>query len=126
VAGLIDTSVLVAREQGRPLPELPDPSTISVMTLAELHLGVLAARGPRERARRTATLGWVEHAYDAIPVDGPVARRYSELVDAGRRNGHRFSVVDLLIGATALAHGLPLYTQDADFERMPGLTVVRV
>jgi hypothetical protein len=33
--------VLVAREQGRPLGDLPDDAAISVVTVAELHLGVL-------------------------------------------------------------------------------------
>jgi hypothetical protein len=35
---LLDTSVFIAREAGRPLGELPDAGAISVITLAELHL----------------------------------------------------------------------------------------
>jgi predicted nucleic acid-binding protein len=42
VRGLLDTSVFIAVEQGRPLASerLPDEAAISVITLAELELGV--------------------------------------------------------------------------------------
>lgn len=43
--GLLDTSVLIATEEGRPLDTdaLPDEVFISVVTIAELQAGVLAA-----------------------------------------------------------------------------------
>jgi predicted nucleic acid-binding protein len=62
VRGVLDTSVLVAREQGRPPGDLPDQAAISVVTVAELHLGVLLADDPRVRAQRLRTLSEVEHA----------------------------------------------------------------
>jgi len=40
-AGLLDTSVFIAREVDRPLAELPDRVTVSVVTIGELELGVL-------------------------------------------------------------------------------------
>src|ERR1700681_3681721 len=49
--GLVDTSVFIAREAGRPLESLPDEPAVSVVTLAELHLGVLRARDAQTRAR---------------------------------------------------------------------------
>jgi predicted nucleic acid-binding protein len=126
VEGLIDTSVLIGSEQGRPIAAHPRNAAISVMTLAELHAGVLAARDASTRARRLQTLSDVEHAFDALPVDPRVARRFAELVTALKEHGRRMPVVDLLIAATASAHGLALYTQDGDFEGLPGLDVVQV
>ena len=38
--GLLDTSVFVAREDGRPLGELPERVAVSVVTIGELQLGV--------------------------------------------------------------------------------------
>jgi len=120
--GLLDTSVLIRWETGRVDPNvLPDRSAISTMTIAELHLGVLSAREPDERARRLETLVVVEQAYDPIPVSTAVARRFAELVAALREQDRRAPVIDALIAATALAHGLVLYTQDADFLPFPGL-----
>ena len=124
--GLLDTSVFVAREQDRPLGELPDEAAISVMTLAELHVGVLVAEDPIVRAQRLRTLTLVERTFDALPVDDQVARRFVEIVAAARRQGHRPTIVDALIAATAIRHDLPLYTQDDDFGSIPGVHAVRM
>lgn len=124
--GLIDTSVLIATEQGRPLADRPEHAAISVMTLAELHAGVLAARDASTRARRLRTLASVEHAFDPLPVDPSVARRFAELAVSVKDEGRRATVVDLLIAATASVHGLPLYTQDAGLRGLPGVDVVLV
>lgn len=43
MSGILDTSVFVAREQERPLRELPAEGRVSVVTLAELRIGVLVA-----------------------------------------------------------------------------------
>jgi predicted nucleic acid-binding protein len=94
------------------------------MTIAELHLGILAARDPVERARRLNTLVLVEREFEPLPVTTEVARRFAELVAALRALGRQASVIDAIIAATALAHGLTLYTQDADFTAFPQLQTV--
>lgn len=124
--GLLDTSVFIAREQARPLAKLPDEGAISVLTLAELHLGVLLAPDPGVRAQRLKTLALVERSFDPIDVDEHVARAFAELVARARRKGRRPRVIDALIAATAKVHGLTVYTQDKDLERLPGVRVVRV
>ena len=53
---IADTSIFVARESGRELGPLPDEIAVSVITAAELELGVLRAVGPEARALRLATL----------------------------------------------------------------------
>jgi len=125
---VLDTSVFVASETGRPLRPLPDEATtaVSVLTLAELRLGVLAATDPLVRARRLATLEVATMDHEPLPVDADVARRFAELVAAGRAAGRNPRVIDTLIAATALAHGAAVATQDGDFDDLDGVEVVRV
>ena len=124
--GLLDTSVFVGQEQRRGVGELPDEAAISVMTLAELHVGVLLAPAPKVRAQRLRTLARVERAFDPLPVDDSVARAFAEIVADARRRRRQPRVVDALIAATAVANDLPLYSQDRDFALMPGVELVLV
>lgn len=128
--GVLDTSVFIAAEDGRAFDEdrLPEESAISVVTLAELHAGVLAARDTDTRAVRMATLDALSDV-EVLPVDERAAvawaRMRAHLAEAGRR----VNVNDLWIAACALAHDLPVITRDADFEPLDGiagLVVVRV
>jgi predicted nucleic acid-binding protein len=68
---VLDTSVLIASEQGRGLERpLPDEVTVSVISNAELELGVLVANDPSKRARRLRTLTEVRALGAALPIDG--------------------------------------------------------
>lgn len=124
--GILDTSVLIAGEKNRQLGELPDEAAISVMTLAELKIGVLVADDVDERARRMATLSAVERTMRALPVDDGVVSAYARLAVSAHERGVRPKIIDCLIAATAAVHGVPLYTQDSDFEELAGIEVVRV
>jgi predicted nucleic acid-binding protein len=124
--GLLDTSVFVAREAGRPLEGLPDEPAVSVITLGELHLGVLRAKDRETRARRLRTVSRVERDYDAIPIDAEVARTFASIIADARAAGRRPSAMDAWIAATAVRHGLVIFTQDADFDDMPQVKVQRV
>jgi len=121
--------VFIAREQRRPLGALPAQVAISAMTLAELELGVLAADDADVRALRADTLA-LARAADPLPVSEAVAGAFARLVDDCRRAGARARVVDALIAATAVEHGLPVVTQDDDFQAMAGaharLNILRV
>ena len=125
MSGLLDTSVFVARERGRPLESLTDEGRVSVITVAELRIGVLVADEPSIRAQRMRTLSEVE-ALDPLPVDDAAARAFAEIVADSRRRGKRPKILDALIGATASSRAMPVYTQDAGFEDMAGVQVVRV
>jgi len=96
-----------------------------VITVAELRIGVLVATDPSVRAQRMRTLSEVERLA-ALPVDDGVAREFAEIVAAARRERRRPKILDSLIAATARALDVPVYTQDTDFDEMPGTTVVRV
>lgn len=127
--GLLDTSVFVAYEQHRPLERLPQQVAVSVVTIGELELGVLAASDPQVRAQRGETLA-LARAADPLPVTEAVMGAFARLVHDCRRAGARPKVLDALIAATAVGHGLPVVTQDDDFRTMsdahPALAVHRV
>jgi predicted nucleic acid-binding protein len=124
--GLLDTSIFIAQEVGRPLGPLPPRGAISVVTVAELRLGVLMADDPTVHARRMRTFQSVQELFDPMPIDAAIARVFAELVAEARHQGRRPRAHDAWIAATAVAHGLPLYTQDDDFAAIPRVVVVRV
>jgi toxin FitB len=106
---LLDTSVLIGAERPGDLE-----GAISVVSLAELHFGVLIAADDDERARRAQRLGVVEARFDALPVDSGVAREWGRLAAAVVTRGAqpRRRSNDLVIAATANAHGVPLLTRN--------------
>jgi predicted nucleic acid-binding protein len=128
--GLLDTTVFIADEAGRELAEdrVPEESAVSVVTLAELRAGVLAAPTTDVRAQRMVTLS-VAQDMQVLPVDHAVAEVWAHLRVRLAELNRRVNVNDLWIAATALAHRLPVVTQDSDFdpiEGIAGLSVVRV
>lgn len=118
-SGLLDTSVFIAAEATRPLGQLPDHVAVSVITIGELELGVLAATDDDIRARRADTLALAREA-DPIPINESVMTEWARLVSTCRSAGIQRTVrlTDALIAATALARGLPIVTQDDDFDHM--------
>lgn len=130
-AGLLDTSVFIARETDRRLGPLPDRVAVSVITIGELELGVLAGDDAEVRTRRADTLA-LARTSDPIPVSEAVISQWARLVTDCKRAGvHRtIRLTDALIAATAITHGLPVVTQDADFDRIarahPVLRILKV
>lgn len=130
-AGLLDTSVFIARETARPLGELPDRVAVSVVTIGELQLGILHASDDTTRARRADTLA-LARAADPIPIGETIMVTWARLVSASKAAGvHRtIKLTDALIAATAIEHGLPVVTQDTDYDQMarayPELQVLNV
>ncbi|MGE5696814.1 MAG: type II toxin-antitoxin system VapC family toxin [Candidatus Sericytochromatia bacterium] len=129
-AGLLDTSVFIATEAGRQLDEslIPAEVATTVITLAELNAGVLAATDSETRAQRLATLESVADL-EALPVDEEAARMWARLRIYLAENGRRVRINDLWIAAIAASRMLPVITKDDDFEALDGvanLTVIRV
>jgi predicted nucleic acid-binding protein len=125
--GLIDTSVVIDLDHVD-TQALPAEIAIAAVTLAELAAGPHATADPTERARRQHRLQLVEATFDAIPFDAASARAYgrlyAEIAAAGRKaRGRR--AVDLLIAATAVGAGLPLYTRNpSDFDGLDAVLKV--
>ena len=108
---LLDTSVLIATD----VPALEGELAISAASLAELHFGVMVTADPIARAERLRRLSELQRTFDALPVDDDVAVSYGRLAAAVAISGRqpRSRVMDLLIAATAHAHGARLYTRNA-------------
>lgn len=113
---LADTSVFIAAEQRRPVGDPPaGEARISVATLTELSLGVHRAADEKLRRLRTETLERARR-FIPLPYDEPVAYQLATLLDAARTNRRRAGAMDAIIAATALTHGLVVWSLDADFE----------
>jgi predicted nucleic acid-binding protein len=128
--GLLDTSAIIAGEEGRPLLEkaLPESAAISIMTIAELRAGVLSAGDIETRDRRLATLERVSKT-PVFPIDHRVAEAWAGMRAYLAASGGKVSVNDLWIAATAAANRMPVVTQDRDFYALSGvngLTVIEV
>ncbi len=123
--GLADTSVFIAREIARPLGDLPDQLAVSIITIGELRAGVLTAIDVETRDRRLATLT-LALGMDPVPVDDSVASAWARLRVLLRDSRRRMPLNDSWIAATAIALGVPIVTQDEDYDEVPGLDIVRV
>lgn len=110
--GLLDTSVLIAED----VKPLPGQLAISVISVAELHFGVLVAASPDVRAVRLARLSRLQRRFDPLPVDDAVADSYGRIAAHVAASGRqpRARTMDLLIAATAHVHGATLYTRNVE------------
>lgn len=123
MAVLLDTSILIAAEVG---PD--DDAAISVVSLTELHFGVLVAKDDDTRARRMLRLGAIEDHFDALPFDAAAARECGRLhaVVAKRGGQPRRRAFDLAIAATANVQGVPLLTYNTkDFQIIDDMVDLR-
>ena len=93
---------------------------ISVVTQVELEGGVYAK--PEFVAARRASLDILIETLIVLPFEDEALRAYARIVaEAGYA---RNRILDRMIAATALAHGLPLITiNGADFRDVPGLVM---
>jgi predicted nucleic acid-binding protein len=109
VRALLDTSVLVGGE-----PPGDVEAAISVVSLTELHYGVLVATDDHERARRVDRLAAIEAAFDPLPITPEIARAWGRLASAVTQRGGnpRRRHIDLAIAVTAIVERVPLLTKD--------------
>lgn len=127
--GILDTSVVIDLEL-IDVRRLPAELAISAITMAELAAGPHAGTDADEQARRQDRLQRAEAAFDPLPFDNECARAYGRVYAAVARAGRKTRgarAVDLLIAATALAAGLPVYTRNgSDFRALEELLDVVV
>ena len=105
---VLDTSVLIAGGTRPLVGEL----AISAVSLTEIELGVRCAGPGAVRDQRLALLVALRRSFDALPVDEAVAASYGVLASAVTKAGRQpwARSLDLLIAATAHAHGALVYT----------------
>jgi len=122
---IFDTSALIEGD------ELPGgiESSISVVSIAELHFGLLVAPNEQTRAERAVRLGLVEARFPKpLQVDDRVAREWGRLKAAVRQRGGqpRNRIADLAIAATAITQGAELVTHNTkDFKIIEDLVDLR-
>ncbi|GAB11013.1 hypothetical protein GOARA_064_00150 [Gordonia araii NBRC 100433] len=124
--GMLDTSTVILLGRLSDPDNLPDESVISAITLAELSVGPNVASTDSERSARQQHLQQAEADFDVVPFDAESARAFgavaASLRAAGRKPAAR--AYDALIAATAISHGLSLYTcSPGDFAGIPQLQV---
>ena len=121
-----DTSVWVGLEAGRiDILDLVEYAwAVSAITVGELRLGVLRATNPVIASIRLTTYE-VALQFDPLPINEQVCETWAAMVAALRAAGRRMPLNDSWIAATALAHGVPVATQDADYDDVPGLSVIK-
>ena len=125
---LIDTSVIIAMEQGRPIGDVPTDGDwfISAITVGELKHGALTGVDAAARARRLDTWMEARDLFAVIEVDDPVANTWGEYRAIATGDRRTIGTADGLIAATAATCGMTLVTQDRDFEWYPDLDVLVV
>lgn len=122
--GLLDTSTVILLGRLTDPSSLPGDALISAITLAELSVGPHMAASDEERAARQAHLQQAEADFEALSFDSDSARAFGTVAAWLRKSDRKPAAraFDALIAATAIAHGLPLFTcNPADFQGIPGL-----
>lgn len=124
---LLDTSVCVQflRAHESTMRRLgavgPEAIAVSAMTVAELRFGTLKARTPEAA---NAQLNDLLAATEIIAFDAESAEHHARCRHALEVAGTPIGERDLVIAATALAHGLAVATGNVrEFTRVPGLAV---
>lgn len=127
---LIDSSVFIALERRRVTLDAlvhvaPDePVALASITASELLAGVYRADSLARRVQREAFVEAILERVPVLPFDLLVARIHAQLWAELTTSGQLIGAHDLLIGATALAHGYSVLTDNLrDFRRVPGLNV---
>jgi predicted nucleic acid-binding protein len=124
---LADTSVFIGLEATRFDPGRFEDFEwgVSAVTLGELRLGVLRAENPEAASRRLSTYQLAQQ-FEALTVDEAVSEAWALLISRLRAAGRRAPINDSWIAATAIAHSVPIVTQDSDYDDMPGVEVIRI
>lgn len=120
--GLLDTSVMIAVETGRPVDygAMPLQQFVCAISLGELHLGIHTAPNAESRSARMGTLEAMA-GLEALPVNAAAAAHWGRLRYRLQEAGRRINVNDLWIASIALAHAMPVITQDQDFSILSDL-----
>jgi predicted nucleic acid-binding protein len=113
--GMLDTCAVIDLPSLDPA-RLPAEVAIPAIVLAELAQGIATTKSPEQVMIRSQRLADIEATFAAIPFDREAARRYGMLValTIAASRDPRPRRIDLMIAATAAAHGLPLFTRNPD------------
>jgi toxin FitB len=97
---------------------------VDSIILGELCIGVLALPSGRRRTRLEQWFEALAEAIECLPWDVAVSRRWARLVVDRKRKGDPVPLLDGMIAATALTHGLTVATRNVLDFRKTGAKVV--
>ncbi|GAC1559715.1 MAG: hypothetical protein NVS2B7_34210 [Herpetosiphon sp.] len=123
---LIDTDIVAAHLTGRQeettlLASLQGSLAISLITYGEMYEGIYFGRDPKRYEQ--GFLGFLR-GVDVLPLTKVIMKRFARIRGELRRNGTIIGDNDILIGATALQHGLTIVTRNIKhFQRIPDLSL---
>lgn len=127
---LLDNAVLVAYLKGRPGALRLIRPWILAREAATSHLvygeAVEYLKSDPAYRRRRSELRALLREVTPYKLTYPILERYADLRREMRRGAGLIGDVDTLIAATALEHTLTVVTLDGDFQRVPGLVVMRL
>ena len=123
MAWLVDTNVLSDARKPRPEPGVAaffrenraGDLYVSTVTFAEIRFGIEVLEDP---VRREVLTDWLTFKLRpmfegrVLPVTEDILLKWRLLMELGRKAGHTYSQIDLIIAATALHHGLTVVTRD--------------
>lgn len=124
---LADTSVFIGLEAARidATPFTEYEWGVSVVTLGELRLGVLQASDHEAAARRLSTYQLAQR-FEPLSIDEAVSEVWALLVSRLRAAKRRVPINDSWIAATAVAHDVPIVTQDSDYDAIADVEVITI
>ena len=128
---VFDSNVLVEFLRGR-LPQglellnNTDTRLVKIPAIVQAELLVGAYKSARSE-RNAAAVESLICNFEVLPFDSLCARAYARIRSDLEKNGMKIGPNDLIIAATALAHGATLVTNNVDeFKRVPGLRILSV
>lgn len=128
---LVDANVL-----SEPTKPTPNPAVVEWLSshegdlfvdsiiMGELFIEVQALRAGRKRARLEEWFEALANTIECLPWDVIISRRWARLVVDLKRKGQPLPLLDGMIAATALAHGLTVATRNTRDFKKTGVKVV--
>ena len=128
---LVDANILSEPTKHRPHPKViawlsknERDFVVDSVILGEIAIGILVLPRGRERRSSSDGLKLVADRIDCLPWDAAISRRWAQLVADLRKEGQTLPVLDSMIAATALAHGLTVATHNVRDFQMAGVPVL--
>lgn len=130
MAFVIDTSVFITLERRHQSVHIlldligDEYVALASITASELLIGMHLAASPQSTLAHEESMNRLLDTFPVLPFDLQVARTHARLWAQLRSVGQMIGAHDLIIAATALAHGYDLLTGNVrDFGRVPDLTI---
>jgi predicted nucleic acid-binding protein len=128
---LVDANILSEPTKPRPDPNVvawlkanQDDFVVDAVVLGEIAVGIFVLAHGRRRALLERWFEAVTDRIDCLAWDAAVSLRWGQLVADLKRKGKTLPVLDSMIAATALVHGLTVATHNVRDFRTAGVSVV--